>query len=69
MCLRGNSGSDGAGGGIGMRENERLLAEQTIHQINAVWTDIVCTVFGTRNVAAYRQTNVRPYAHGYSKIR
>ena len=44
-----------------MRENE-LLAEQTIHQINAVRTDIVCAVFGTRNVAAYRQTNVGPYA-------
>jgi len=52
-----------------MRENEQLLAEQTIHQINAVRTDIVCAVFGTCNVAAYRQTNVGPYAHGYSKIR
>jgi hypothetical protein len=57
------------GGGVGMRENERLLAEQTIHQINAGRTDIVCTVFGTRNVAAYRQTNVGRYAHGDSKIR
>jgi hypothetical protein len=57
------------GVGVGMRENEWLLAEQTIHQINAVQTDIVCAVFGTHNIAAYHQTNIRPYAHGYSKIR
>jgi hypothetical protein len=30
-----------------MREDERLLAEQTIHQTNIVQTDNVCTVFGT----------------------
>jgi hypothetical protein len=45
------------GGGVGMREDERLLAEQTIHQTNAVRTDNVCASVWHCNVcAAYRQT-------------